>query len=60
MIYLLDINVLSELAEPRPDEGVLARFDETANDGALAAFVSSLATHFGLRSRQPSAAEPDA
>jgi tRNA(fMet)-specific endonuclease VapC len=37
--WLLDTNVLSELARPRPDEGVLARFAEIADDAAIAAVV---------------------
>jgi tRNA(fMet)-specific endonuclease VapC len=37
--YLLDTNVLSELARPRPDDGVLARLDEVADDAAIAAVV---------------------
>jgi len=35
--YLLDTNVLSELARPRPDDGVLARLEEVADDAAIAA-----------------------
>ena len=37
MKYLLDTNVLSELARPRPDDGVLARLEEVADDAAIAA-----------------------
>ena len=37
MRYLLDTNVLSELARPRPDDGVLARLEEVADDAAIAA-----------------------
>ena len=39
MKYLLDTTVLSELARPRPDDGVLARLDEVADDAAIAAVV---------------------
>ena len=35
--YLLDTNVLSELARPRPDDKVLARLEEVADDAAIAA-----------------------
>jgi tRNA(fMet)-specific endonuclease VapC len=35
--YLLDTNVLSELARPRPDDGVLARLEDVADDAAIAA-----------------------
>ena len=38
MKYLLDTNVLSELARPRPDDGVLARLDEVVDDAAIAAW----------------------
>lgn len=37
--WLLDTNVLSELARPRPDEGVLTRVAEVADDAAIAAVV---------------------
>ena len=37
--WLLDTNVLSELARPYPDEGVLARLAEVADDAAIAAVV---------------------
>jgi len=37
--FLLDTNVLSELARPRPDEGVVARLARCADDAAIAAAV---------------------
>jgi tRNA(fMet)-specific endonuclease VapC len=37
--WLLDTNVLSELARPHPDDGVLARLAEVADDAAIAAVV---------------------
>ena len=39
MRYLLDTNVLSELARPHPDGVVLTRFDEVADDAAIASVV---------------------
>ena len=39
MSFLLDTNVLSELARPRPDEGVVARLARCADDAAIAAAV---------------------
>ena len=36
---LLDTNVLSELARPHPNEAVLARLAEVADDAAIAAVV---------------------
>jgi tRNA(fMet)-specific endonuclease VapC len=37
--WLLDTNVLSELARPHPDDGVLARLAEVADYAAIAAVV---------------------
>jgi tRNA(fMet)-specific endonuclease VapC len=37
--YLLDTNVLSELARPHPDDRVLARLAEVADDAAIASVV---------------------
>ena len=39
MSWLLDTNVLSELARPHPDDGVLARVADVADDAAIAAVV---------------------
>jgi tRNA(fMet)-specific endonuclease VapC len=37
--WLLDTNVLSELARPHPDDGVLTRLAEVADDAAIAPVV---------------------
>ena len=56
--WLLDTNVLSELARPRPDEAVLARVAEVADDAAIAAVVWH-ELRFGLL-RLPSGRRRDA
>jgi tRNA(fMet)-specific endonuclease VapC len=56
--WLLDTNVLSELARPQPDDGVLARLAEVADDAAIAAVVWH-ELRFGL-ARLPSGRRRDA
>ena len=56
--WLLDTNVLSELARPHPDDGVLARLAEVADDAAIAAVVWH-ELRFGL-ARLPSGRRRDA
>jgi predicted nucleic acid-binding protein len=48
-VYLLDTNILSEIAKSRPNSSVLARFRATADEQMFTSAVCIEEIHFGIR-----------